>query len=197
MLKKFNNSFAGIFLIIVGIVIALQIPSIKVMKVAMDSKLLPKVCVVLLVFFGIILIIQDLVEFWQTNQQRKNAANTSDLPTAKKSAESLSATEKIVTYGGDRPESGVPVISIWLKEWIGIIRVALCVMSLAIFVLMLRPFGFIISGIFYLLLTFYLLTPKEKWKSIWFYVVALIMPVLVYFLFVHTFNVLLPFGDIW
>jgi putative tricarboxylic transport membrane protein len=165
MLKKWSNLFAGVFFIAAGIVIALQIPSIRVMKVAMDSKLLPKVCVVFLVGFGIVLVLQDLLEFWRNNRQNVEGAPVAYMT---------------------RSMTRVNVLRGWL-----------CVVLFGIFILLLRPAGFIVAGIFYLLTTFFVVTPKEKWKSVWLYVWAIVVPVVVFMLFVHVFRVLLPSGTIW
>ena len=197
MVKKFNNSLAGLFFIMVGIAIARQIPSIRVMKVAMDSKLLPQICTILLIGFGIVLLFEDLIDIYNNKKKTKISITNPILPTAKQTFEEPDKTEKATIIENKYLEKNETSISSLWEKWIGTIRVVLCVVFLVFFLLLLRPVGFIIAGIFYLLVTFYVLTPIEKWKSAGLYILAVITPVLVYYLFVHVFQVLLPTGTIW
>jgi hypothetical protein len=196
MLKKFNNSFAGIFFIIVGIIVAIQIPSIRVMKVAMDSKLLPEICVALLIVFGVSLLIQDLI-FGRDNRRREKVSFGMAFPATERLSEEQDKAEGTGVEKENEIKSEKTNILVFSEKQLGIIRVTLCIVFLANFILLLRPVGFIAAGILYLLTTFFVLTPKEKWKSVTFYILGIVVPIVVYVLFVYAFKVLLPIGTIW
>lgn len=168
MLKKYSDLSAGILFIIIAVLIAVQLPSIKITQIAMTSKLMPQICMYLLLTFGIMLIIKWMF-FWmkrgQANGMEEDGFTKQESKYSKKS---------MAPY----------------------LRVILCLVLFGIFIAILRPIGFVLAGIFYLLSTFFILVPKGYHKKT-VYVISIISPIVVYLLFTQIFNVILPTGTIW
>jgi hypothetical protein len=197
MLKKYSELFAGGFFISVGILIAVQIPSIKLMKVVMDSRLVPKICVILLIAFGLGLIIQGL---FILRQERKIKLDRNDEQNTVQINVTGTGETKTVPQNpvvDDSIDSNKKAAFDRLGKWAGPARAGVCFIFVGVFILMLQPFGFILSGIIYLICSFLVTGPTSKMKSPILYIVAIVAPVSVYFLFVHVFKVLLPAGAIW
>lgn len=77
------------------------------------------------------------------------------------------------------------------------IRIVLCMVYFAVFAFLLPRVGFMISGALYLFFTILLLAPKEERKYPLFILVSIIVPVVIYYLFVKGFRLLLPAGSLW
>lgn len=61
MIRKNSDLFSGILFIGIAIAMATQIDKIKIVELAMDSRLMPQIIVVLLLAFGIPLLIRGLL----------------------------------------------------------------------------------------------------------------------------------------
>jgi hypothetical protein len=197
MLKKYSELFAGGFFILSGIVIAVQIPSIRLMKVVMDSRLVPKICVVLLIAFGIILLLQGLSLLHR--ERKASFDNANGRAAAKKDILGTDQTKMVQTgHDGTLLENSNERGAFdKLGKWAGPARAGICLLLFGIFILMLQPFGFILSGIIYLIGSFIVTVPTRKVKSPVLYIIGTFAPIAVYVLFVYAFKVLLPKGTIW
>jgi hypothetical protein len=156
MLRKYDKLFAGGFFLLVAIVMFSQISQIRLLAIAMDSRLLPKVIGILLCTISTFLIIRGLLELKTTRQMPAPRFN-----------------KRVV------------------------VQIVLSTVLLAVFAFFLPVVGFIIGGIVYLAGSFFLFAPKEKWNIPVFLVLAITIPVSVYFLFTNVFRMVLPSGTLW
>ena len=76
----------------------------------------------------------------------------------------------------------------------GMVRVVLCLLLFGGFIWLMPRAGFILSGIAYLVASFYLLAPPGKKNHVMILLTGVLVPVAVYFLFVKGFRLLLPQG---
>lgn len=159
MVRKHSDLFAGLLFVAVGALIATQLSSIRITEIAMDSRMMPKICMILLFGLGAVLIVK-----WAVEQllRRKSGEKTPEEKT-------------------DR---------------MGVLRVLLCLVIFGVFIALMRPVGFIAAGIVYLLLTFFVIVPDAVHKK-GLYIISLVVPVAVYFLFTGAFHLILPVGTIW
>ena len=192
MIKKYSELFAGAFFVLVGIVIAVQIPSIKLMYVVMDSRLVPKICVVLLIGFGAFLVIQSL---FLIHNKKKAREKTGELAT--KGSISDVNQQETVQEESQKTDSQLKPAFGRLGKWAAPARAGVSLILFGIFIVLLQPLGFILSGIIYLISSFFVMAPTSKIKSPALYIIGVTVPVTVYFLFVYVFKVLLPRGTIW
>ena len=65
---------------------------------------------------------------------------------------------------------------------------------IGIYILLMRPLGFILSSFFYLTVQILLFAPQGKKRPVFTIVLALTFPVAMYFLFMEAFSVFLPYG---
>lgn len=65
---------------------------------------------------------------------------------------------------------------------------------LFIYILLLKPIGFIIMSIIYLFLQILLFSPKEKRNYMLFITISIVVPVAVNYLFINVFSLILPGG---
>lgn len=170
MQKKHDDLFAGLLFVAVAILVATQLSSIKITDIAMGSRMLPNICMILLFALGGILIVKWLIET-ALNRKRANAE---------------SATEE--------NNKNVPKDS--KITWAPTLRVLLCIFFFAVFVALMKPIGFILSGIIYLACSFAVIVPNA-FKKKPMYVISIVVPVAVYFLFTEAFSLLLPTGTLW
>lgn len=159
MIKRNSDFFAGLLFIVVGALIATQLSSIRISTIAMDSRMMPKICMILLFGLGGILVVKWGIEKLLSRKSEEEASD-----------------EK-----ADR---------------MGSLRVLLCLVIFGAFVALMHPIGFIAAGIIYLLLTFFVIVPDAVHKK-GLYIIALLAPVAVYFLFTGAFHLILPTGTIW
>lgn len=170
MQKKHDDLFAGILFIVIAILVATQLSDIKITDIAMDSRMLPNICMILLFCFGGILVIK-----WAVEQlvSRKNAASCSE-----------------AEGGGKEPAPDRKA------AWKPVLRVFLCLVIFALFIALMKPIGFILSGIIYLICSFAVIVPNALRKKPM-YIISVIVPVAVYYLFTEAFSLLLPTGTLW
>lgn len=159
MVRKNSDLFAGLLFIIVGALIATQLSSIRITEIAMDSRMMPKICMILLFGLGGVLIVKWGIERLLRRKRE----------------------EKTTGEKADR---------------MGSLRVLLCLAIFGAFVALMHPIGFIVAGILYLLLTFFVIVPDAVHKK-GLYIIALLVPVAVYFLFTGAFHLILPTGTVW
>ena len=79
----------------------------------------------------------------------------------------------------------------------GAFRVAACLVLFGGFIFLMPRIGFILAGILYLVLSFYLLAPAGKKNHLLIWITGILVPVVIYFLFVKGFKLLLPTGNIF
>ena len=76
-------------------------------------------------------------------------------------------------------------------------HIVFSLLMVAIFGVLMPLMGVIIAGIVFLAGSFFILTPKEKWKIPLFLIVSVVLTVVVYFLFTEGFRMVLPSGTLW
>ena len=85
---------------------------------------------------------------------------------------------------GEKLEAGVTAFK----------RSVVALAAIAIFILLMEPVGFIPMAIIYMLFNMFYMCEKEAWKPVTFVIVAVVVPVAVYFLFKQFVYVRLPLG---
>lgn len=136
-------------------------------KLTVSSAMFPRVVAVLFLLVGIPLTIQGIIQLIKSRADN-------DTSSLKESIHSLFSRESI-------KKLEKPLFTFLL---------------VVIFVMMLKPFGVMVSGTVYLFLTFLLLIPKEKRNWFLIVVVAVAVPVFIFFLFTKAFHMTLPTGTI-
>lgn len=166
MKKKYEDLWAGILFVAIGILVSTQLGSIKLTNIAMTSRMLPEMCTYILIGLGIIEIIKWFLQYHKLN----------------KTEEAENKTE-----GSETSAKG---------KYMPTVRVIACLALFAIFIFLLKPCGFIVSGIVYLLATFFVIVPKG-YKNMKVYLISILFPIAVYFIFTKAFSIILPTGTLW
>lgn len=72
----------------------------------------------------------------------------------------------------------------------------LTILNLGAYVILFKPFGFILSSILFLVLQMWILSDKTNFKPVKFVVISTLSTIAIYLLFVYAFNLMLPTGPI-
>lgn len=75
-----------------------------------------------------------------------------------------------------------------------LVRGAVSIVSLVVFVLLIQPLGFVISSILYVISQMFMTAPKEKRRPILFIVVAVVVVLVTYLFFKNVTHIALPSG---
>lgn len=162
MKKHYDDLWSGILFLAIAAAVTTQLSSIKIANIAMTSRMVPDICVILLYAFGIVQVVRWLV------YRLKNR-------------------EAFATKENAEPKD---------EKTKGVLRALLCAALIAVFILLLNPVGFIPAGIIYLFCTFLVLVP-QGYKNRVVYIVSILFPIAVYFIFTKAFSIILPKGTIW
>ena len=79
----------------------------------------------------------------------------------------------------------------------GYLRMVLNSLLLLIYILLLKPVGFLLATPFYMFIQMWLLAPVNKRKPVLFAAISIVTSVITYYAFVYGLNLMLPAGILW
>ncbi len=165
-LEKYEDWLVALFYLIITLVYAAQIPSIKRTSISpIDSAFLP---IILSIGMGVLTICQIYQAIKKHKQQSQAAAEN---PDAEAEADTVAAE--------DAPEYG---------------RAMMTLAASLLYVALLNPLGFIISSVVYLVLQMCIMSPKDKRKPVKFLIISVITVLVIYFVFHNLLRLMLPNG---
>lgn len=80
------------------------------------------------------------------------------------------------------------------KKGINIKKMIFNTVLLFIYILLLKPIGFVIITALYIFIQMFMFTPKEKQNYIFMVILSAVLPIVIYYLFVEVFQLILPAG---
>ncbi len=79
-------------------------------------------------------------------------------------------------------------------DYSGAMRIGLTILSLVLYILCMRPVGFLLSTIAYTFVQTLILTPREKRNYRLAGATAIVLPTIIYVIFLYGFRLMLPLG---
>ena len=163
-LEKYEDWLVALFYLIITVVYAVQIPSIKITSISpIDSAFLP---IILSAGMGILTVCQIYQAIKKQKKMAQAAAENADAD-----AETVDAE--------DAPDYG---------------RAMMTLAASLLYVALLNPLGFVISSIVYLELQMCIMSPKDKRKPVKFLIISIITVLVIYFIFHNLLRLMLPNG---
>ena len=165
-LEKYEDWLVALFYLIITVVYAVQIPSIKITSISpIDSAFLP---IILSAGMGILTVCQI---YQAIKKQKKMAQAAAENADADANAETVDAE--------DAPDYG---------------RAIMTLAASLLYVALLNPLGFVISSVVYLELQMCIMSPKDKRKPVKFLIISIITVLVIYFIFHNLLRLMLPNG---
>ena len=163
-LEKYEDWLVALFYLIITVVYAVQIPSIKITSISpIDSAFLP---IILSAGMGILTVCQIYQAIKKQKKMAQAAAENADAD-----AETVDAE--------DAPDYG---------------RAMMTLAASLLYVALLNPLGFVISSVVYLELQMCIMSPKDKRKPVKFLIISIITVLVIYFIFHNLLRLMLPNG---
>ena len=174
--KCFPNAIAGGLLLLASLLFYSQLGEIKRLSSLSDSvgpRFFPQLILIVLMALSLMILIPDIP------RGRKRLKELGDEPVQEQSRqESAGLVRRLMNAVENKPT---------VRTWISILGIFL-------FILLMKPLGFAISGAIYLFLQFTLLAPREK-RKIWLYaILAIVISFGAYWVFRYAIQISLPAG---